>query len=419
MVGTATLSQSSTAKRVRINSAFHQFWDDTNRYKINFGGRRSSKSTSVSQLLVRLLAEHGPRRLACLRKVGRTLRLSLWPRMISAIDESIGLELCSLNKSDMSIILPNGSVILFLGMDEPEKIKSAEGITDAWWEEATEFVEHDFDTVDAGLSGAVHGGPKCSHWFTFNPLPELPGDIHWLQRRFMDRPMADMPIGVKYESFPGVSIMRSTYKENAFCPLDVVDVLEGYEKTNPDLYAMWALGVGVRLKGAILDDFDVVDDVPDFAEFVCYGLDFGFANDPAALVAIWKHRNDLWVREELYAPGYTNQRLCEQFRLLGITPNHIIRADNSEPKSIAEIKAEDFRCIPGLKGPDYKRAAALWFKDQHIHMVAGSSNLIRELPAWSWEQDRHGNMLPRPADGNDHTVDALIYGAYRKQKRQI
>ncbi len=381
------------------------------RYVCIYGGRRSGKSWATSQLLVRKALEH-KRKIVCMRKVARTLRLSVFPRILAALDESIGLKYCNVNKSDLVITLPNGSVFLFVGADDPEKLKSLEGATDYWLEEATEFSEADLDTIDAGLSGAVD--PECQVWMTFNPIPHIPGHLHWIQRRF-DLAKADKIADIKQTG--SIVKLRTTYKQNAFCPEAVKEVLEGYKKKNPDLYKMWALGEFVTAEGCILTNWSIIDKVPDGVPFDGYGLDFGYSNDPAALIAIWQHHDDLYLREDLYETGLTNTSLGHRMKEMGITHNDVIRADSAEPKSIAELKDAGFTVIPSDKGPDYKRAAAQWLRSKNIYIISGSTNLIREAASWSWDRDKHGNQLPKPADGDDHTVDATIYGAYRRTKQ--
>jgi len=130
------------------------------------------------------------------------------------------------------------------------------------------------------------------------------------------------------------------------------------------------------------------------------------------MVKVWIHRDDLYVQEVLYETGLTNQALGIRMREGGVTAYDVIRADSAEPKSIEEIKQQGFTCTPCRKSPDYKRAAAQWLQSKSIYIVRGSTNLIREASTWSWERDKHGNQLPKPADGEDHTIDALIYGAY-------
>ncbi len=392
---------------MKINKCFWNLSKYTERYIVVYGGRRSGKSFGVSQLLA-VRAGLYKRRIVVMRKVARTIRLSVFPRMISALqDAGIPIEV---NKSDMVIKLFNGSQFWFVGADDPEKLKSLEGATDYWLEEAPEFDEQDFNVIDAGLSAPCEPPPQI--FLTFNPVPQIPGHQHWLQRRFLP---SDIPIAQPI-IHDNIVVLRTTYKQNTFCPEETKKVLEGFKQKHPDLYRMWALGEFVTMEGAILDDWDTVDKVPDGVQVVGYGLDFGFANDPATVVKVYKHNDDFYVDELLYETGLTNQALGLRMKQMGISHNDIIRADSAEPKSIAELKEMGFTVLPSEKSPDYKRAAAQWLRSKHLHLIKGSTNLIREIASWSWDRDKHGNQLPKPADGDDHTVDALIYAVYKKER---
>lgn len=392
---------------MKINKCYWNLSKYTERYIVVYGGRRSGKSFGVSQLLA-VRAGLYKRQIVVMRKVARTIRLSVFPRMISALqDAGIPIEV---NKSDMVIKLFNGSQFWFVGADDPEKLKSLEGATDYWLEEAPEFDEQDFNVIDAGLSAPCDPPPQI--FLTFNPIPQIPGHQHWLQRRFLP---SDIPIAQPI-IHDNIVVLRTTYKQNTFCPEETKKVLEGYKQKHPDLYRMWALGEFVTMEGAILDDWDTVDKVPDGVQVVGYGLDFGFANDPATVVKVYKHNDDFYVDELLYETGLTNQALGLRMKQMGISHNDIIRADSAEPKSIAELKEMGFTVLPSEKSPDYKRAAAQWLRSKHLHLINGSTNLIREIASWSWDRDKHGNQLPKPADGDDHTVDALIYAVYKKER---
>ncbi|NCC44907.1 MAG: PBSX family phage terminase large subunit, partial [Clostridia bacterium] len=397
---------------MQINQAYWDLHKQPQRYIITYGGRRSGKSWGISQLLALKSIEY-KRHVVVMRKVARTLRLSTWPRMQSALADVGIINKCKINKSDMAIEMPNGSVFWFVGADDPEKLKSLEGATDYWLEESPEFDEQDFQTVDAGLSAACNPSPQI--YFTFNPIPQIPGSLHWIQRTFLP---TEVPIG-KPTVHGDALILRTTYKQNKFCPAETKKVLEGYKKTQPDLYRMWALGEFVTVEGAILSNWDVVPRVPDGVPFHGYGLDFGFSADPATLVKIWKHNDDIYAEECIYESGLTNQALAGRMRETGVSRYDVITADSAEPKSIEELRQAGFACSGAHKSPDYKRAAAQWLQSKHIHIVQGSTNMIREISTWSWMRDKHGNQLPKPADGDDHTVDALIYGVYDNKGKTL
>lgn len=395
-------------RQANINRVYLPVYSLKKRYIILYGSRRSGKSVFASQALARRAMECPRRNIVVMRKYATTIRLSVWARMLAAIEEVIPLSECYLNKSDRIIRLPNGSSFNFVGADDPEKLKSIEGVTEYWLEEATEFTEEDFNTIDAGMSTDCDPAPQI--WLTFNPVPIVPGYMIWVQERFLqiEHKLGKIAVGDNY------AVLRTYYKHNKYCPEMSKQVLEMYRQTNPDLWKMWGLGEFTALRGAILKNWDVVKDVPDGIPLVGYGEDFGFAEDPAAVVKVWKHRDHVWIQQKVYASGLTNPELSEAMEYAGMRKGiDDIVADSAEPKTIAELKNYGWNVRPSEKGRDYKRAAALYLMGLHIHVLEDSPAVKKECATWSWKMDKEGHVLPVVADGNDHTIDALIYRIFR------
>ena len=402
---------------VNVNAVYLPLYNVRRRYVVVYGGRRSGKSVAVSQLLVRRALEH-KRNIGVVRKVANTIRLSVWERILKAIDEAIGLEYCKINKSDRTIELkPSGSQFIFFGLDDPHKIKSIEDITDYWIEEATELNENDFDTLDVGLSASVKPMPQV--WLTFNPIPEVPGYEHWLRERFLDHAVerhGELKLNKIYY-IKNAAVLRTWYKSNRYCPKKTVEILEGYKKNNPELWQMWGLGKFTKLKGVIFDNWDIVRKVPEGVPLIGYGLDFGFANDPAAVVRVWKHNDDVYLEEVVYSSGLTNPQLSAIMQERGVERDQEIVGDSAEPKSIRELQNLGWFVTPADKSPDYKRSAIQYIRGLKLHILSNSVNLKKEIATYSWRQDKDGNILPVPQDGNDHLIDAMIYKLYKRRNK--
>jgi len=361
------------------------------------------------------------RKIAIGRKVATSIRETVWERILDAIMEAFPLSMCKINKQERRIVLPNGSEFIFFGADNPEKMKSIEKVTDYWLEEATEFNELDFDTLDAGMSTPCE--PPPAFYLTFNPVPQIAGYQHWLQKRFIDVEH-EMSVPRVTETPTGQAcVLRTWYKDNAHCPKRTVIQLEGYKEVNPALYLMWARGEFTELEGSILraipekDEksagWNVVKTVPEGVRFLGYSIDFGYANDPAAVVAVWKHNRDVWVKQMVYMTGLTNQDLSEAMTAVGMSKNTYITADSAEPKSIEELCREGWMVKACKKwGKSFKPSAALFMQGLRIHVIEGSLELMKECATWSWRQDKEGHVLPLVADGNDHGIDAVVYKVY-------
>ncbi len=395
-------------RSIHVNRVYGLLRQYDRRYYISYGGRRSGKSVAFSQLLVRRALDYPGRKIMVFRKVGTTTRHSTWPRYKAAVDEAVGLENCTIRQVDKEIWLPNGSTIGFGALDDAEKTKSFEGFTDYHIEEATEVVESDFDTLDAGLSTPCE--PQPSIWLSFNPIPITENYQHWLQERFL---------GMEHElDIPSANetavVLRTWFRSNKWCPEETIRLFESYRESNPELWEMWGLGLFTKLKGAILRDWDIVKAVPDHARFLGYSIDWGYAADPAAVVAVWQYRREIWVQQKIYQAELTNPDLSEGMKAVGIEKFSDIVADSAEPKSIEELRRFGW-LIRGVRksGQQYKRSVAMYLRGLRIHVLEDSPDLVRECSAWSWKQDKEGRVLPLVADGNDHLIDALVYRVYR------
>lgn len=394
---------------IPINKAYARLFkyikDPTYRYFEIYGGRRSGKSHDISNILAYIAETTSGHFICAVRKYATSLKDSVFSRFTNAFKENLKVPYYR-NKSDREFVLRSGSRIRCIGLDDPEKVKSLEGATIVWFEEATEFTEDDFDTIDAGLSPTKHSGKI---FLTHNPVPLLPGSLHWIQRRFIN---IEHGFGV-----PAVKdnyvVLKTWYKNNAFCPESTIKVLERYKETHPQKYKMWALGEFTQLEGIILEDWEIVQEVPEGIELYGYGLDFGFSADPAACLAVYGHNDELWIKGHLYMTGLTNQQLYDKIIESGVEEHDYIVADSAEPKTIETLRGFGLSRIKGVeKKKNYKAEMANELRGYKIYVVAGDTDLHREVQTWAWERDRNGKQLPVPADGDDHYMDCLVMLMY-------
>lgn len=206
------------------NKLFLPLYADEHRYLVLMGGGGSGKSIFAGRkLLERATSEAGHRFLVC-RKVAKTLRESCFKQLISQLSEHYSRSGYKINKSDMLLSFPNGSEIIFAGLDDVEKLKSIYNITGIWIEEASELLESDFNQLDIRLRGETKYYKQIT--ITFNPVSIL----HWLKLRFFDR----------YDD--RVRTHRSTYKDNRFLDAENIKTLENFKDTDEYYYTVYCLG---------------------------------------------------------------------------------------------------------------------------------------------------------------------------------
>jgi len=293
------------------------------------------------------------------------------------------------------------NLIHFSGLDDPEKVRSSEW-TVIWFEEATDFSYEEFMIVRLRNRYKSKDGLQNKIILSFNPIDEF----HWIKERLIDDDTYDLQEIV------------SNYKDNPFLDAEYVADLEALEQQDISFYNVYTLGQWGRLENLIYKNWDIIDWWPDesLMDKIIYGLDFGF-NDPNALVECWKKKNDLYVRQRIYNRKQTNGDLIERMKIEIPQERRKWRiyADAGEPARIEEIsKTKMFKIYPSLKnivdGIDYVKRLRM-----HIHYA--SSDMIKELRAYSWRKDRNGNVLDVPVDFLNHTLDAVRYAAYTDHKR--
>lgn len=247
---------------MQFNLSHKPVLDDQSRFLISYGGAGSGKSFSVAQKIFLRLIQEENHRILVARKVAKTLRVSVFQLFKDIISESGLWDSFKINKTDMTITFePTGSQLLFFGLDDIEKLKSIQGITSIWVEEASECDENDVAELNRRLRG--HTAYYKQIILTFNPISHL----HWLKSRFFDNPAST------------AAIYHSTYKNNAAIDDEYkaeIEDIKNYDIQQYNIYALGEWGVlnnnivyhnfkpAQHYTGLLVDDFDVLHIGIDF-----------------------------------------------------------------------------------------------------------------------------------------------------------
>lgn len=217
-----------------------------------------------------------------------------------------------------------------------------------------------------------------------------------------------------------VDYITLTYLDNEACPESAKNfILKAKEKAATSAfwdnwYKVYGLGQIGSLQGTVFENWDIVQSIPSDAEFICYGLDFGFSNDPTAMVGIYRYNSELYVEELIYDKRLTNSDIISRFKELGIIEYRSIVADSAEPKSIEDLSRAGYNVESAMKGPDSIRASIDTIQQFKFHVTQGSTNLIKELRGYKWLTDKSGKSLNEPIDSMNHAIDAFRYGCLNK-----
>ena len=398
------------------NPAFQPLFTNKDRWLILMGGGGSGKSYfAAEKVLIRILkaaSEGRVHNFLCLRKTKVSARTSIFKLFCEYISEWGLTSKAKINKTDMTITLFDSQVII-TGLDDPEKIKSIQGISSIWLEEGTEFTQDDFLQLDLRLRGILPDYKQIM--VTTNPIDEQ----HWIrQEQIGDEMQARIEAGEKtvrrkYSAVVDdetivfhMTVHHSTYKDNLYIDKTYKAQLESLIERDMNFYNIYCLGRWGNLKGVIFENWELIDDWPD-SDDCGFGLDFGFAIDPSGCVEVAFDGKDLYIRELLYETGLTNPDIATKLR--PFTGQRLIIADSAEPKSIVELKQAGLIVMPCVKGPDSIIHGIQRMKQYNIKIDRNSPNLRKEFQAYKWAEKKDGTLLNKPVDYFNHLIDATRY----------
>lgn len=368
------------------------------------GGRGSTKSSDVSVEIPQLLIKNPECHAVVLRKIGNTIKNSVYPQMQWGID-ALGLtDKFRFKTSPHEITYKKtGQKILFFGVDDPQKIKSIKlpfgyvGI--CWIEELDQFTG--MEEIRNLNQSLLRGGPVFWEFCSFNPPKS---QNNWVNE---EKLFDDPDRLVHHSTYLGVprEWLGGRFFEDA----------EKLKAKNERAYRHEYLGEVTGTGGAV---FENVEDMAMSNELVgnfdrlYYGLDFGFAVDPLAYVAMYydAKRENLYIFDELYRQKMTNSQAAKAIKLR-INGGRIL-ADAAEPKSIAEMSDYGLRISGARKGPDSIDFGMRWLQNRaHIYIdKRRCPNTYKEFVAYEYDRNKDGQFISAYPDANNHSIDAVRYG---------
>ncbi len=399
-----------------VNDHFEDFiynWDC--KFYFLVGGYGSSKSYHVAtKLLLKLMQEK--RKALVIREVYDTIRDSCFSLLKEVALNMDIYEKLKFKTSPMKVLFPNGSEIIFKGMDKKEKLKSINGISIIWVEECSEVKYEGYKE----LLGRLRHLTSSNHIIcSTNPV----STSNWTYKHFFKDEEAKHYILDDAELYKERIIVKdNTYyhhsiaDDNYFLPKDYIKELDDMKNYDPDLYRIARLGhFGVN-GTKVLPQFKVIehDKVMDFVSkcptrLLKNGLDFGFVTSFNALVrvAIDENNKDLYIYDEYYSRGKTDPQIAEDMKDY---KNLLIVADCAEPKTIAYFRQMGFTMIPCKKFAGSVLSNIKKIKRfKHIYCSDKCRNAVRELKDLTYKVDKNGEILEDEFNIDSHIFDAIAY----------
>lgn len=370
--------------------------DYSHRWEVYMGSAGSSKSYFVSQKLIARCVREKIKVLVC-RRYGSTIRNSCFSLFKEIITKWKLTPYLKIRETDFNIKFPNGSEIIFLGLDDEQKLLSINDISCVFIEEAFEVPQHIVEQLNLRMRGSADNQQII---MAFNPISRN----HWLY----DFCEVNPP-----ESF---IFHRSTYKDNPFLPAEYVKALDEMEIRNPNKYRIYGRGEwGVDSEGLVItnwkkEEFDPMALAASGLEHRV-GMDLGWIDPSAIIDTLYDRENKIiYVFNEFYKSGCQLSDLVTAIEDMNLKKTKIF-VDAAEPRSIQFFKKEGINAVGCAKGKDSVKAGLMFLQDHLIVVHPKCQNFIIELENFSYIKSKQtGEWTENTTHEWSHAIDACRYG---------
>jgi len=350
------------------------------RIRIVQGGTSASKTVSiVMDLIHRAQADKKPTLTSITSESFPHLRRGAMRDFLLIMKEHNYFRDKLWNKTESSYKFETGSTIEFFSVDQPDKMRGARRDR-LFINEANNVPFDAFEQLEVRTKEFIY--------IDYNPTSEF-----WV---FIEV----IPNRTDHEQ------LILTYKDNEALSKEITDSIE-QRKSRKGWWKVYGLGQLGEIEGKIYRDWKIIDEIPHEAKLQRYGLNFGYTNHPAALVAIYHYNGGYILDEIVYGRGILNQNLAD---ILKNEPKALVAADSAEPKSIDEIKGYQINIIPAQKGKDSVKYGIDVVQEGRISATKRSINVIKEYRNYLWMVDKDGQVLNVPEEPYHYSMDAVRYG---------
>lgn len=368
------------------------------------GGRGSTKSSFISVEISLGMVQDKQANAICYRKFGNTLESSVYAQLIWAIEQLGIAEYWTINKSPMRLTYrPTGQVVLFRGLDDPNKSKSIKlphgYFKYIWFEEADQY--DDMEEIRKVTQSVIRSSGKPKVFYSYNPPKSVQS---WINNEILI-PRKDQ------------IVHHSTYLDvpKAWLGDQFLTEAEHLKNVKPDAYRHEYLGEVTGTGGEVFDNIrleEITEEQIFRFDNIRQGNDWGYAADPAAWARLYydKTRRCVYLFGEIYSTGLSNRRLCEEVRKRR-WEHPASTADSAEPKSIDECQSYGVPMRAAVKGPGSIETGIKFLQDLEAIIIdpRRCPNAAREFATYELERDQHGNFKSKYPDKNNHMIDAVRY----------
>lgn len=281
------------------------------------------------------------------------------------------------NATDMIYTFETGSQIEFFSADNGDKLRGAR---------RDRLFINEANNVSFEAYNQLEVRTREEIWLDWNPTTEF-----WFYTEIKDKDDVDFII--------------LTYRDNEALDSNIIKSIEN-RKENKNWWLVYGLGQLGEIEGKIYRDWNIIDEIPHEARLERYGIDFGYSQDPTAIIALYRYNQGYILDEIAYQKEFLNKDIVD---IIKNKPKALCVADSAEPKSIEEIRLFGINITGAVKGRDSVDWGIKVVQAQRISMTKKSVNLIKSYRNYVWQTDRDGRILPVPDHYLSDCMDAIRY----------
>ena len=375
---------------MKTSIIFQKTWESKEDVIVHQGGSSSGKTYSILQVLFAKAVSEPNLVITIVGQDIPNLKAGALRDAINIYNENEEIKgfTTSYNKSDRIFTFKNGSVMEFKSYSDAQDAKSGKR-------------DYLFVNEANGIPMAVYNElairTKKQIYIDYNPNAEF-----WVHEHLIGK--------------PNVKFFRSWHEHNPFISDKIREKIEALKDIDEELWRVYARGMTGKIEGLVLRNWVLVDEIPKDAKHLGTGLDFGFTNDPTAIVEVFEQNGELWVRELMYQTGQTNQDIANALKGY----DKYIICDSAEPKSIEELRRAGLKVEPAEKGRDSINVSIDVLRSKRLNITRDSIYLRKELGAYKYKVDKlTGKSLNEPIDSFNHLIDALRYVALNRLSKRV
>ena len=376
----------------QATTATHKLLKLRKRIKLVPGGTSAGKTISTLQILIdKAQSDETPKLTSVVSESMPHLKRGAIRDFLNIMQEHGYFNAELWNKTDKIYTFETGSVIEFFSADQPSKVRGprrdrlyvneANNIAQESWEQLL------FRTREEA-------------WADWNPTT----DFYMYELYGLND---EGPVITSTDHRVDPIIL--TYKDNEALEPAIVEEIEMKAASSKAWGRVYAEGKRGELEGLIYTNWRTVDEIPHEARLERRGLDFGYTNDPTAIVDIYSYNGGYILDERLYQKGMSNKQIADFIKNLN-DPRTLVIADSAEPKSIDELTSYGLVVLPANKGQGSVLQGIQKLQDAQISVTKRSTNLQKERRNYMWLTDKDGRVINVPMDMWNHALDAARYG---------